>query len=274
MQTTLMPKKKKLTEFTHTVWDYYKKHGRHDLPWRKTKDPYKILVSEIMLQQTQVLRVAPKYAEFLKRFPTIKTLSEAPLRDVLRMWQGLGYNRRAVNLKRAAETIVKEYRSKFPIDKMSLMKLPGIGAATAGDLLAFAFNIPAVVVETNIRTVFIHHFFKNKQKISDKDILPFIEKTVDQDNPRDWYYALMDYGSFLKQKENNISKSLHYKKQAPFKGSNRELRSHILKLILKKKRTEKEILDLLDSPAPLISQNLIALQKEGAIRKSKDTYQV
>lgn len=258
---------KKERKFVDTVWTYYKDNGRHTLPWRATRYPYKILVSEIMLQQTQVDRVIFKYKSFLKRFPTVQKLAQADTKSLLLEWQGLGYNRRAVNLKRTAETIVNEYKGKFPTDLETLLKLPGIGKATAGDLLAFAWNKPSIVIETNIRTVFIHHFFKNQEKISDTELIPLIEKTLDKEHPREWYYALMDYGSFLKKQMNINARSAQYKKQSAFKGSNRELRSTILKLVLEKGRTEQEILDLLNSPAPAISKNLIALEKEGLIQK-------
>lgn len=259
--------------FKRVVRKYYKEHGRHTLPWRTTRDPYKILVSEIMLQQTQVDRVVPKYKSFLKKFPTIQSLSSANIRAVLIEWQGLGYNRRAVNLKRAAETIVKKHKGRFPLSLEELLQLPGVGKATAGDIMAFAYNEPAVVIETNIRTVYIHHFFDDKENISDKELILLIEKTLDTQHPREWYYALMDYGSYLKKGlGNNIQKSAHYKKQSAFKGSNRELRSSILKLILKKGRTEAEIMKLLETPSEPVRKNILALEKEGLIRKVGQNY--
>lgn len=264
----------RINSFKNTVWKFYRAHGRGHLPWRKTRDPYKILVSEIMLQQTQVDRVIPKYKSFLKKFPKVKALAKVKNKDVLLEWQGLGYNRRALNLKRAAEKIVSDFGGEFPQTLDELLTLPGVGRATAGDVLAFAFNKPAVVIETNIRTVFIHHFFADKKKVSDKEILKLIEKTLPTSHAkgrtggvREWYYALMDYGAHLKKTlGNNIARSKHYKKQSTFKGSNRELRSHILKLVLAKPRTKAEILKLLDSPAPAIEKNLLALSKEGLIR--------
>lgn len=226
-----------------------------------------------MLQQTQVDRVIPKYEEFLKYFPTLESLSEARTKDVLKIWQGLGYNRRALYLKRAAEKIVHEYGGTFPQSEKVLASLPGIGKATAGDLLAFSWNKPAVVIETNIRTVFIHHFFKDKQKVSDKDILPLIEKTLDTKNPREWYYALMDYGAYLKKiLGNNIKKSTHYKKQSKFKGSNRELRSKILKIILKSPSTKAAIIKELGANPQLVEKNLLTLCTEGLISKKKTRF--
>ena len=154
-------------EFKKIILDYYKKHGRHDLPWRKTHDPYKILVSEIMLQQTQVGRVMAKYKEFIREFPDFKKLAQAPTAKVLKAWSGLGYNRRALYLKRTAERVTNEFQGKLPKDQSMLVDLPGIGPNTAGAICAYSFNMPVVFIETNIRRVFIHFFFnKTKRKIS------------------------------------------------------------------------------------------------------------
>jgi A/G-specific adenine glycosylase len=264
-------------KFRKIVWDFYTQHGRHTLPWRLTRDPYKILVSEIMLQQTQVERVIPYYARFLNKFPTVEKLAKAKRPELLTAWQGLGYNRRAINLQRTAQVIVQKYKGKFPTIYSELVELPGVGPATAGDLLAFAYNKPAVVLETNIRHVFFHHYFSHMKerhgqacKIYDKEVAPLVAKTLDRENPREWYYALMDYGSHLKRGDRVQSRTLHrmsahYTKQSKFQGSNRELRSQILKLMLERPRTEKEILKLLDAPAPAIKRNLLAMRKEGLI---------
>ncbi len=224
-------------EFKKEIYSYYKKHGRSYLPWRQTTDVYKILVSEIMLQQTQVERVIPKYNAFLKKFPTVKKLASASNREVLSLWSGLGYNRRAINLKRAAEVVTKSYKGIFPKTKKELDLLPGIGPYTAGAMCAFAYNTLEVFIETNIRTVFIHFFFKNKKGISDTDILLLIQKTLDIKNPKRWYSALMDYGSMLKSMYPNPSrKSKHHTSQSRFKGSAREVRGDILRTLLKNKK--------------------------------------
>jgi A/G-specific adenine glycosylase len=186
-----------------------------------------------MLQQTQVARVIPKYKLFLKRFPTIRALSRASLRDVLRAWQGLGYNRRALALKKAAETVVKDYYGEIPSCLEALDKLPGVGEGTAGAIMAFAFNKPVVFIETNIRRVFIHFFFKNRRKVSDKEILPLIEKTLDHKHPREWYWALMDHGaSHAKGAANPNRRSAGYTTQKPFRGSKRGLRGRILAAVI------------------------------------------
>lgn len=224
-------------EFQKIVYEYYKTHGRHSLPWRKTNDPYKILVSEIMLQQTQVDRVVPKFQSFIKKFPTVRVLAKASLHDVLLLWQGLGYNRRALYLKRAAESIAKEHKGIFPKTVEALEALPGIGHYTARAVCTFAYNQPNVFIETNIRTVYIHHFFPKKKKVADIELLPLIEKTLDTKNSRLWYAALMDYGSMLKKTIQNPSRrSRSHIKQSKFKGSLREARGKILRYITEQER--------------------------------------
>ena len=221
---------------------YYKTH-RRELPWRKTTDPYPILVSEIMLQQTQAERVVRKYEEFLKKFPTIQKLAQADKKEVIQAWQGLGYNRRALALKRTAEIIASDYSGKIPNNFETLISLPGIGPATAGDVLAFAFNKPYPVIETNIRTVFIHHFFPRSKKVSDARLLPFITKALDKKNPREWISALMDYGTYLKKTTENASRrSKHYTKQTTFKGSHRQLRARTLRFLLQHPRATSEMI--------------------------------
>ncbi len=177
-------------QFKKTVWQYYKKNKR-DLPWRRSgATPYQILVSEIMLQQTQVDRVIPKYKHFIKQFPTFAALARAKQKDVLIAWQGLGYNRRALNLKRTAESVWNTHNGRLPKETNVLIALPGIGSYTAGAIRAFAWNLPSTVIETNIRTVYLHHFFPTQKKVSDKTLLPLIEKTSDTKNPRECSYGL------------------------------------------------------------------------------------
>ncbi len=249
--------------FQKTIWDHYTKH-RRSFPWRETRDPYKILISEVMLQQTQADRVVSKYLAFLKRFPDFKTLARVKPASVLKEWQGLGYNRRALALKRLAEVVVKEYRGCLPQNREQLTALPGIGPYTASAVLAFAFNTPTVFIETNIRTVYIHFFFEGKKKIHDKELLPFIEKTLDTKNPREWYYALMDYGAHLKKQGNPSRRSTHYVKQSKFKGSERELRGKILKLLLEyKKIPMRDIAEVLQEDPERVTRNVESLHEEG-----------
>ncbi len=262
--------------FKKLVHTHYEKHGR-DLPWRHTTDPYKLVVSEVMLQQTQVDRVVEKYAAFVQRFPTFASLANASVGDVLRAWQGLGYNRRALLLKKLAETVVEKYGGKLPNDPALLEELPGIGPATAQSICAFAFNAPVVFVETNIRTVFIHHFFKKRkktEKVSDAELLPLVEKTLDRKNPRLWYNALMDYGTFLKKEYGNANvHSAHYARQSKFEGSNRQVRGRILKVLSEKNLlSESGIVSVVALDARKIKRNLVALEKEGFLKKQGAVY--
>lgn len=255
-------------KFQKTVYAYYRVHGR-DLPWRNTHDPYKILVSEIMLQQTQVQRVMEKYREFIREFPTIKALAKATLRRIMGTWQGLGYNRRALFLKKLACVIESQYKGRIPDDRESLMKLPGIGKATSGAFLAFAFNQPHAFIETNIRSVFIHHFFNDSFDVHDEDLIQYVLQTLDSKHPRKWYYALMDYGVHLKNTRPNPSrKSTQYKKQSPFHGSDRQLRGKILKLLLTHPSiSSADLLSLLDSDRERARKIVERLLTEKMIRK-------
>lgn len=282
--------KSHIQSFNRFLISFYKKHKRDHLPWRKTKNPYHILVSEVMLQQTQVSRVIPKYKDFIKKFPNVRTLASAPKAEVLTLWQGLGYNRRALFLKKTCEELCAKNskRPEFPRTQQELISLPGIGQSTAGAILAFAYNIPQAFIETNIRSVFLYHFFKESSSVSDTLILELVDEAIDKQNPREWYYALYDYGTHLKEqlgkeKTNLHKKSSVYTKQSTFKGSNREIRSFILKLLVKQKQdtsTEKNkdkmyLSTLIDTTVNTLPQateetvlrNIKALYKEGFIEE-------
>ncbi len=221
-------------KFQRTVYEYYRAHGRI-LPWRTRPTPYRVLVSEIMLQQTQVDRAIPFFNSFLRIFPTVRALARASRRQVLAAWQGLGYNRRALYLWQCAQIIAKEYGGNVPADPEVLVRLPGIGPATAASIAAFAYDAPTVFIETNIRSVFIHHFFRRARRVSDARILPLVAQTLDRARPARWYGALMDYGVFLKKNYKNPSrKSAHHVRQKPFAGSRRQLRGIILALVIKR----------------------------------------
>jgi A/G-specific adenine glycosylase len=227
--------------FVHLVQDYYQQNAR-ELPWRQTLSPYAILVSEIMLQQTQAPRVVPKYQAFLTAFPYVSSLAAASLSDVLRLWSGLGYNRRAKFLLQSARLIDLQYKGKVPNTLQELLALPGIGKNTAGAILAYAFNQPIVFVEANIRTVLLHHFFAKQTNVSDQQLseklaalLPLVS------SPREFYWALMDYGTHLKRTHNNISRSKHYKKQSAFLGSKRQLRGQVIKQLLSAPCSEEQL---------------------------------
>ena len=256
-----------IPKFKQKIWDFYAKEGRNSLPWRKTHDPYKILVSEMMLQQTQVDRVIPKYQAFLKRFPNVQALASAPLSDVLALWSGLGYNRRALFLKRAAEAVVAERGGKFPIDAESLEELPGVGPYTAKAVATFAYSQTYTFIETNIRAVFIHEFFPDAHDVKDDQLVPLIAKSVDRERSREWYYALMDYGSYLKKTGANPSrKSAHHTVQSAFKGSLREIRGGILRKYAEstqKAFTREELLAVYGGDASRFAKALDGLVKDG-----------
>jgi A/G-specific adenine glycosylase len=258
-----------IRHFRRVIYQYYRKHGRNNLLWRNTDNPYHILVSEIMLQQTQVERVMGKYEQFIAAFPDFSSLSSATLREVLAVWQGMGYNRRAAALKNSAHIVMAEFGGMLPPSVDVLVKLPGIGKTTAAAIAAFAFHQPTVFIETNIRSVFIHFFFKDRDDVRDAEILPLIEKTLDASDPREWYYALMDYGVMLKKYyENPGRRSAHHQKQSPFKDSNRQLRGMILNTMLAHPNISlKEMTGKLDSDPERIEAGLLQLQEEGFVKK-------
>jgi A/G-specific adenine glycosylase len=254
--------------FKKKIYDHYCAQGR-DLPWRKTRNPYHILVSEIMLQQTQVERVLEKYTQFLAAFPTFPSLALAPLRTLLAVWQGMGYNRRALALKALAQKVVNEHRGKLPCDPEQLLALPGIGKYTAGAVLAFAFNKPVVFMDTNIRRVFIHEFFHGRENVRDEDILPLVQQTLDASDSRKWFNALMDYGAMLKKEHGNPNRrSAHYTRQTPFEKSNRQVRGMILKALVKEAPlTAARIVKKTGMDTERVKKNLVQLEREGFIKK-------
>jgi A/G-specific adenine glycosylase len=256
--------------FQKTVWDFYQSRGRN-FPWRHTDDPYHVLVSEIMLQQTTTERVVSKYSVFIHKFPSLMLLAQSSLHDVLTLWQGLGYNRRARYLHELARLVVREHQGIIPAQPVLLETFPGIGAATAGSICAFAFNMPTVFIETNIRTVFIHTFFShNAEKIPDCMLFPLIEKTVDHNSPREWYYALMDYGVHLKSTVPNPNRqSAHYTKQSKFQGSDRQIRGVLIRLLTEKKYiTRAQLVTFFADGLPRIERILSGLIKERLVQEN------
>lgn len=203
------------------------------MPWRETRDPYRILVSEVMLQQTQVERVRPKYGQFLAAFPDLEALAAATPARLLAAWRGLGYNRRALNLQRAARQLLERHGGRVPDDAAALVALPGIGAATAASIRAFAFDAPVVFIETNIRRAFIHEFFPAREAVADADLLPLVAAALARRRPREWYYALMDYGAALARRVPNPNRrSRSWTRQGRFEGSDRQVRGEVLRRLL------------------------------------------
>ena len=256
-------------QFIAKVYEHYRTQGRHSLPWRHTKDPYAILVSEIMLQQTQVDRVIPKYEAFMTEFPTIADLAQAPLGDVLRLWQGLGYNRRAKMLHECARELMKSYNGEVPSSEAVLVSLPGIGPYTARAVMAFAFGVALPLIETNVRTVYLAHFFPNETNVPDTALFPYVTDTLDVQNPREWYYALMDYGSYLKRTRGNSARhSSTYVRQSTFQGSDRQIRGAILRVLTTTTgtltiRDIRTLLSLYDTVR--VEEQLAKLQAEGMV---------
>jgi len=231
------------TEFQELVW----RKGRElyrDMPWRQTDDPYKIMISELMLQQTQVERVIPKFNECITLYPDVYSLASAPLADVLTLWNGLGYNRRAKFLHDSAVKIVTDFDGHVPSSLETLVSLPGIGPNTAAAILAYGFNQPVGFIETNIRTVYFKHYFEDSHTVTDAQLREVVGQTVDHEHPRQWFWALMDYGAYLKKQGSaQNDKSAHYKKQPPLQGSVREVRGQILRALTKADMTTKDLRD-------------------------------
>jgi A/G-specific adenine glycosylase len=256
--------------FHRFLASFFAERGR-DLPWRRTTDPYRILVSEFMLQQTQVERVLVKYPAFLERFPDEGTLARAPLQEVLLAWQGLGYNRRALALHRTARRIADDYGGTVPLDRATLDTFPGIGSATAGAIVVFSTDRPEVFIETNIRRVYIHLFFPGAEKVHDREIVPVLEKTLDREEPRRFYYALMDHGSLLKRGTRNPNlRSASYARQSPFEGSDRQARGTILRLLLGDGEiAEPDLREMVPVEPERLERILGGLERDGFIERHR-----
>ena len=222
-----------IKQFRNTILDFYALSGR-SFPWRYKTDPnpWGVLVSEFMLQQTQTARVAGYWEKWMKLWPSPADLAAASLEKVLHEWSGLGYNRRAKNLRDCAAAITEKHGGIVPRVPEELILLPGIGAYTAGAIACFAWDYPALFIETNIRAVLIHFFFQDRADVRDDELFPIIEKSMDRSNPKVWYWALMDYGVELKKLTKNPNrKSAHYTKQSPFEGSFRQIRGTVIRLL-------------------------------------------
>lgn len=260
-------------DFINIVKDYYARN-RRSFAWREQITPYKVLVSEIMLQQTQADRVVAKFSHWLSSFQDFEALANATTRDVVVAWSGLGYNRRALALHAAAQRIMHEFDGNLPDDSKILETFKCIGPNTAGSICAFAFNKPTIFIETNIRAVYIHHFFTGTESVHDKKLLPLIEATLDYKNPRDWYYALMDYGVKLKKEHKNPSrKSTHYTVQSKFEGSERQIRGMILRVLMQYGTLSfDELVSLIPRATQRIEHNLLDLITEGFIKHHNHHY--
>ncbi|HSX01923.1 MAG TPA: A/G-specific adenine glycosylase [Candidatus Saccharimonadia bacterium] len=261
-----------LRAFRERIWDYYRDYGR-DLPWRHEPTPYQVFVSEVMLQQTQVSRVLERYPRWLKRFVDFEALAAASVAEALAEWQGLGYNRRALWLRAAAERVVNEWGGQLPRDPAQLVTLPGVGPNTAGSIAAFAYDEPTVFIETNIRRVFLHEFLGDREGVADAELRPLIAAALDREQPRQWYYALMDYGAALaKQVPNPNRRSKHYNVQSKFEGSLRQLRGEVLRQLLAGPMAAADLTAAMsDERLPAVMTTLVA---EGFVVITADGYRL
>lgn len=261
--------------FQEKVWQFYKINKR-DFVWRSHAVPYYVFVSEIMLQQTQTTRVILKFQQWTQLFPDFKSLAQASRQEVLHAWVGLGYNRRGVALHDNAKRIVQEFNGLVPANTKILQTFSGIGSNTAASICAFAFNQPVVFIETNIRTVFLYEFFAGQSQISDKQLMPFIQAAVDLENPREWYWALMDYGVYLKKElKANNTRSKHYARQSRFEGSRRQMRGAIIRILTKTKKISiQQLHDLLRTQIPDNTHNpydvIALLINQGLIQQDQE----
>jgi A/G-specific adenine glycosylase len=257
--------KKEVQNFQAKILKHFQAHGR-PYPWRDAPSPYNVLVSELMLQQTQTDRVVPKFTAFISAYPDFNSLSKASQADVLTLWQGLGYNRRALFLLKCAIEVVENRKGALPKTIEGLQTLPGIGPYTASAIMCFAYNKPCIVIETNVRTVFIHEFFKDRvDDVHDSELIPLIDQTCPI-NARVWYNAVFDYGAYLKKTVGNVTrKSKSYQKQSAFEGSKRQIRGAVIRMLTDGSATASKLSKVVvDERLPLV---LLDLETEGFIEK-------
>lgn len=276
---------------TAPLLQWYDRHGRHHLPWRKTTDPYKILISELMLQQTQVPRVQPKYEAFITAFPTLQALANADRASVLRLWQGLGYNSRAVRLHALAKVIIAERSGRLPTSSEELLTLPGIGPYTAGALVIFSQRKPAASVDVNIERVLKRVYFTPSQLPTKKDIAALQLKLIQHAEPHHLHAALMDLGSAIctarspKCGECPLYKRCRTRgvrpdeirtvpKQSRFMDSTRWWRGQILKVLLQGPAAEQHIIYRIKQQPDADDEErcakaIASMTREGIIRKNK-----
>lgn len=261
-----MLSKNKKEALQDKILSWYAKN-RRDLPWRETTDPYKILVSEVMLQQTQVDRVISYYHRFLKHFPSMKKLAVAEKPQLLTLWSGLGYNSRVLRLQQLAQIVTTQKQGIFPQTEEALQQLPGIGPYTARAVLAFAFNKAVPVIDTNIRRVLIHEL-KLPEIIGMQQLQIIAQQCIPEQQSRLWHNALMDYGALEITAKKTGIKPLS--KQSLFEGSDRQVRGQIIKqLVQGKKLSVAEIKKQFQQKD--ITAILEKMEVDGLIVKEKQT---
>jgi len=278
-----------------------------NLPWRHTRDPYLILVSEIMLQQTQVDRVIPYYHTFLDRFPTVQDLAAGPTAEVIRLWSGLGYNRRAVNLQRTARAVVTDHGGVFPRDAAALRALPGIGPYTAGAIAAFAFEDDAAFIDTNMRRVLHRLFFGVDVPVllaSEKEILAVAAAVVPPGKGWVWNQALIEFGALqctarkpacvicplqatcraypaIQTALAELPRGVRKKQEPTFAGSNRYFRGRVIETLRELPSSADAGVSLRDlglqirpdfteSDLPWLYKVVLGLRRDGLARVAED----
>jgi A/G-specific adenine glycosylase len=258
----------RIQEFQKKVLSFYKKNGRM-LPWRETTDPYKILLSELMLQQTQVNRVIRYYESWIARWPTIHALASASRVEVLQAWMGLGYNTRAMNLHKAARKIVTQFDSDVLEAMRQYKEIPGVGRYTSQAVQIFATNADLVTVDTNIRRIFIKEFHL-PETVSDKELWMLAERCLPNGRSREWHNALMDYGALhlTAQKTGIKSKT----RQSRFEGSDRQLRARIIRILLQNDESLMNISRILNVERTWLQRILEKLISEDIILKKNNRY--
>ncbi|MFH1430691.1 MAG: hypothetical protein ABIG71_04205 [Candidatus Uhrbacteria bacterium] len=234
--------KRTIKERQRALLMWYERHGRHSLPWRHNITPYGVLVSEVMLQQTQVDRVVPYFERWMRRWPTVQHLARARRASVIRAWAGLGYNTRAVNIHRAAQEIARDsmLRKSFSISheiaKEDLQRLPGVGSYTAHAVRAFAWNVSAPCVDTNVRRVLAYVIYKRPaiMKLPPKEVERLAARVVPEGKGRVWNYALMDYGALVLRASDIPKKNRPIHTVGKFEGSSRYWRGRIIAVLGKR----------------------------------------
>jgi A/G-specific adenine glycosylase len=262
-------------EFKKAIYSHYEEAGRQ-FPWRDRISPWGVLVSEFMLQQTQTRRVTAYWERWMEKWPRPADLAAATLEEVLREWSGLGYNRRARNLKECARLLAEEHKGEVPRTPETLLPLPGIGPYTAGAIACFAYNHPSVFIETNIRAAVIHFFFQGREEVRDEELFPILESCLDREDPRKWYWALMDYGAELKKVTANPGrKSAHYTRQSRFDGSFRQIRGALIRtLVSHGPGTAGELLRRSGAEPEGFYKALEVLEKESMVAEEGGVYRI
>lgn len=259
-----------IQRFQKKILAFYQQNKR-DLPWRKTTDPYHILVSEFMLQQTQVTRVIEYYTTWMKKWPTVQLFAKTAYKNVLTAWMGLGYNRRAMYLYKTAQIIVHDFDGDVLEAVKQFDKLPGIGLYTSKAVQIFSANADIATVDTNIRRIFIKEF-NLSESITDKELFSIAEKCLPPGRSRDWHNALMDYGAlYLTSKKTGIKPKTQ---QSRFQGSDRQIRGQILRLLLKETQSLYQIQDQIDVETKRLSTILEKMEKEKTIDKIDNSYHI